>query len=58
MTNNDLKKAAKSVTMARDIYMLEHGDDFDADWAAGLFDRAIIAIENADKCLFGMEVEE
>ena len=58
MTNNDLKKAAKSVTLARDFYMLEHGDDFDADWAAELFDRAITAIENADKGLFGTEVEE
>lgn len=40
-----INQAIKCVTQSREAWMLEHSEDWDADYFAGLYDNAIIALE-------------
>ena len=43
--------ALHALTMARELWMLHHNDDWDADFFAGLFDDARICLERInDNC--------
>lgn len=37
--------ALRIVSKEREYWMMLHGDDWDADYFAGLFDNAIVSIE-------------